>query len=684
MPLSCFVVRPFNVRKYRNKAGEAKEVDFNRVHAELIAPAIQRAGLEGNTTEDIAQAGNIREDMFALLAHADVVIADVSLHNANVFYELGARHALRPRRTFLIRFDADEVPFDLKTDRYLSYDADQPGASVARLAEGLKATIDNEGGVDSPIFKLLPALKAPEVAELVPVPQGFREEVQAAAARGGLGHLLLLSEEADQLPWGAEGIRLVGRALFKLKAWPAARSAWERVRSRGDGDLEADLKLATIHQRLDDLASSDLAVQRALARSGLTPRERAEAHSLAGSNAKQRWTNAWARLPPEQAAQVAAQSLHSPVLEEARAAYAAGFAADLNHFYSGINAFSLARIRLEIADAQPELWQSGFDDDQAAANALALLKTELADLAGAVQWSVRREVDAKPPGSDDARWAQLTAADLSLLRKALPKRVVVAFQRALEGAAPMFFDVARRQLALYRRLGLFAEQLAALDQALPGLEEASAQAEAAGAPPLRVLVFSGHRIDAPGRKTPRFPAEGEARAAQAIDAQIDALCAGVEPARVRGIAGGASGGDLLFHEVCAKRGIPTALKLAMPEADYIVASVAVEGRPGWIERFQAVRQRCTAAGRVAQLCSSAELPRWLARVKGYDLWERNNRWTLLSALAFGADKVRLIVLWDGQAGDGPGGTQHMVQTANAAGAEVYHLDTRQLFGAGGG
>ena len=76
------------------------------------------------------------------------------------------------------------------------------------------------------------------------------------------------------------------------------------------------------------------------------------------------------------------------------------------------------------------------------------------------------------------------------------------------------------------------------------------------------------------------------------------------------------------------------------------------------------------------------LPRWLARVKGYDLWERNNRWTLLSALAFGADKVRLIVLWDGQAGDGPGGTQHMVQTAKAAGAEVYHLDTRQLFGTG--
>ena len=41
--------------------------------------------------------------------------------------------------------------------------------------------------------------------------------------------------------------------------------------------------------------------------------------------------------------------------------------------------------------------------------------------------------------------------------------------------------------------------------------------------------------------------------------------------------------------------------------------------------------------------------------------------------------MRLIVLWDGLSGDGPGGTQHMVHSANAAGAEVINLDTRTLF-----
>ncbi len=58
---------------------------------------------------------------------ADLVIADISIHNANVYYELGVRHALRDGHTILIRSRRDEVPFDLKTDRYLEYAIDNPG-----------------------------------------------------------------------------------------------------------------------------------------------------------------------------------------------------------------------------------------------------------------------------------------------------------------------------------------------------------------------------------------------------------------------------------------------------------------------------------------------------------------------------------------------------------------------------
>jgi hypothetical protein len=680
MSLSCFVVRPFGLRSYQASAGRTCQVDYQRVHDELIAPAMRLAGLEGNTTEDIAQAGNIREDMFALLAHADVVIADISLHNANVFYELGARHALRQRRTFLIRFAADEVPFDLRTDRYLAYDPDAPGASVQKLAQGLRDTIADARKVDSPIFNMLPALNPPAVADLIPVPQVFKDEVGQAQARGGLGHLLLLSEESELVPWGTEGMRLVGRALYQLEAWAHARALWERLGVRCDGDLEADTLLGTICQRLDDLPASDQAIERVLARKDLTTRDRAEAYALAGRNAKQRWRNTWSALPKDQPNVAAGKALHSPFLKTAQNRYALGFAADLNHYYSGINALDLLRIRIELAEVQPGEWINGFDDEDAAAAELKRLKTELGDLVGAVQWSVQREIDAHPVGSDAARWALCTRADLLLLRKAPPARVATAFVEALEGAQPVYFGSVRTQLDLYRSLGLFPEQLVALDQALPGLQAASARSPRSA--PGRVLVFSGHRIDAPQRAKPRFPPAAENLAAAAIEQAVIAACGDFAPDQVLGIAGGASGGDLLFHEACFRRGIATALKLAIPERDYIVESVAVAGQPGWIERFHAVRQRCDEHGAVAQLSATPSLPPWLARVRDYKLWERNNRWTLLSALAYGADKVRLIVLWDGEPGkpgDAPGGTEHMVRTARAAGAEVLHLDTRKIF-----
>jgi len=115
----AFVIRPFDKKK--DSAG--KELDFERVHNELIGPSLEATRLSGSTTGEIVEAGNIREDMFSLILEADLVICDITVHNANVFYELGIRHALRKRRTVLIKGEpaADSTPFDVLTDRYLSY-----------------------------------------------------------------------------------------------------------------------------------------------------------------------------------------------------------------------------------------------------------------------------------------------------------------------------------------------------------------------------------------------------------------------------------------------------------------------------------------------------------------------------------------------------------------------------------
>src|SRR5215471_14332821 len=142
----AFIVRPFGVKD---------GIDFNEVEEKLIAPALNACGIEGRTTGEIARQGNIREDMFRLLVLSDVVIADVSIYNANVFYELGIRHGLLDRHTLLIRAKGSKkkYPFDLQTDRYFEYDQTKPGQKRAEFLQALRSTLASTEK-DSPVFKL--------------------------------------------------------------------------------------------------------------------------------------------------------------------------------------------------------------------------------------------------------------------------------------------------------------------------------------------------------------------------------------------------------------------------------------------------------------------------------------------------------------------------------------------------
>src|SRR5438128_1952932 len=150
--MRAFVIRPFGIKQDL----KGLNIDFERVARELIHPALDRLGLSGRDTGEILEAGNIRTDMFQRLLTADLVVADVSIHNANVFYELGIRHALRNRGTFLLRGGGgDDVPFDLKTDRYFAYARDNPAAAVDTLVAALRQSIDREPDKpDSPVFLL--------------------------------------------------------------------------------------------------------------------------------------------------------------------------------------------------------------------------------------------------------------------------------------------------------------------------------------------------------------------------------------------------------------------------------------------------------------------------------------------------------------------------------------------------
>ncbi|ARN83818.1 hypothetical protein [Methylocystis bryophila] len=184
--------------------------------------------------------------------------------------------------------------------------------------------------------------------------------------------------------------------------------------------------------------------------------------------------------------------------------------------------------------------------------------------------------------------------------------------------------------------------------------------------PRKVALFSGHMIDAPGREVPRFPPDKEAVAAQAIGQALDDVGVG---AGDLAICGGACGGDLLFADAALARGARLSLYLPFEEPQFLEKSVAFAG-DNWRERFLSAKAR--AALHI--------LPRERETLPGSDPYEQNNIWMLEIAEAYGAREIEFICLWDGQAGDGPGGTKHMMEELGRKGGRVIWLDTRDLWG----
>ncbi|MBA2593643.1 MAG: hypothetical protein H0U97_15905 [Gammaproteobacteria bacterium] len=664
--LRAFVVRPFGTKKDRNQ----NEVNFDAVQEQLIVPALECVGVDGRTTLDILRAGNIRVDMFQRLLTADLVVADLSIDNANVFYELGIRHALREKRTFMLRCEGDKYPFDLQTDRYFIYQRENPAASLEQLVAALRQTLNSEEQ-DSPVFKLLPNLQAQDRSRFLAVPMDFREEVEQASASRQAGDLELLGVEARGLEWVSEGLRVVGRAQFRLKAFKGARATWDAVRNFDPKDREANTLLGTIYQRLGDLTRSDQALRRVLERKDVASYDRAEVHSLLGRNAKTQWKADWERLPAEQQRQ---RALRSGFLEDSFKAYAGAFNEDLNHYYPGLNALGLLTIETELAAALPEVWEECIDEPADAPRQLDALRKQAEKLSAAVGLSLQATLDRLEREGKSDVWAEISEADLCFLTAKRPGRVKSAYQKALDGADDFAVEAARSQIVLYQQLGILGDNVeAALSVFAPSTAEAGAPQGGEKKNP-RVLLFTGHRVDDPGRKTPRFPADKESVARQAIKDAVEKEIA--EAGEIAfGIAGGASGGDILFHEVCAELGIPTKLYLALPPDQFVKASVQSAG-PQWIERFRRLRERLPE--RV--LAESEELPRWLQEKPNYSIWQRDNLWMLYNALAAGGDNVTLIALWNGEAGDGPGGTADLVEKAGERGAKTIILKTKDLFG----
>jgi len=682
--MRAFFVRPFGIKE---------GIDFDQVEAVLIRPALAQLrtlyniDIDGGTTGEFIRQGNIREDMFRLLVTADLVIADVSIYNANAFYELGIRHGLRHQHTFLLREKSTEAkyPFDLQTDRYFSYAFADMKASVDGLAAALRSTLNADPKFrDSPVFQLLPNLKPHDRAVLMPVPLEFQEAVRLAQQGGRRGDLRLLAHEAQGFEWESEGLRLVGDAQFKVKAFRGAKETFEILRKADPNDVQANLRLGTIYQKLaaaaaadalDLLTRSDQAIRRALTNAS-TPAQRAEAFSLLGSNAKTRWLAAWRDAAADGRGTAALGSAH---LGEALDSYLSAYAENLGSYYPGVNALALLKIQGQLAQRDTDGWEAAFDDAGKAKDALAEREACEKRITATLNLVLGFDPVLKVAQNDGDTWAALTRADVLFLTSDKPRRVENEYGRALArvGNDPFALSAVRRNIEIFDALGLLPENVKAAFGAIDKALASAGAAPAARENLARVVQFTGHMIDRADRapdkaRFPRTP-EAEAMARALIEQALRAEMA--EPGGVSlGIAGGACGGDILFHEVCASLGIETQVYLALPPDQFQVESVQ-HGGPAWVERFKALCERVPP--RVLQ--DDKALPRWLTDKPGYDVWQRNNLWMMFNALALDAKRLTLIALYNREReADGPGGTGHLLGVTERWGFKSIELDARVL------
>jgi hypothetical protein len=184
--------------------------------------------------------------------------------------------------------------------------------------------------------------------------------------------------------------------------------------------------------------------------------------------------------------------------------------------------------------------------------------------------------------------------------------------------------------------------------------------------PRKIFLFSGHMIDAPWREKPRFPASNEGIAAAAIGEMLDQLAAGSTDLAV---CEGKCGGDLLFAEAAVERQLALELYIPSREEEFLSNSIDFADA-NWRSRFFAVKSQASLHITPDELGPVAP---------GDDIYERNNLRMLEAAGRFGPKKFYFICLWNGEGGDGPGGTQHFMQAVQKKGGRTHWLDTTKLW-----
>lgn len=664
----AFVIMPFG----RKQGPDGKWIDFNSIYHTLIKPALEEAGFESFRADEEEASGDILTDMFQELLLADLAIADLSIDNANVFYELGIRHAFRKRGIVHIQAGRAYMPFDIFNVRTLPYHCDDNGCPDPQFLDKDKSALikmveatwkSNRNMVHSPVFNLLSGLPEPNRKDLrTPQATGYWQEYNALQSRIAIaqrqkriGDVVLLAEEVSNPLVKEDILAAAGKALKSMGNSPLALKEYRQGLKLNPDNLIFRCEEAYHLSRLGQSDDAIVKLDKVLADHPTC----VDATTYLARIYKDLWKQNWMHIT-DPAHRIQAAYEASFLLQRAIKNYLRGYRLDQNQYYPGINGLMLTALLDHLAHAAEA--ESGDADELA-------YRQHLPTLQGSVQFCLESTLHNDP----NDYWAAMSLGDLAVCVAESPKAVATAYRKALAilwnnkfGLQSTLEQLILLQLLNFRPAFVEAgigvlqpevERLSQVESLLPTPSEAAS-------PPAQVFLFSGHMIDQPHRPKPRFPAAMEPEVSRRLEAVLDKF--EVHPNCVAILPGLACGGDILFAEACLRRNLQIEVYLPFEPSVCIKDSVSFAG-DAWVERFYQIINEPTVTVHL-QIDRLGPVP------KDDNPYERNNRWTLYSTLMYDISCVRLIALWNGLGGDGLGGTADLVQQVRQLGGIVEHLD----------
>jgi hypothetical protein len=199
---TCFVITPIG------ELGTEVRKRSDQMLVHVIGPAVTACGYQSPVRADlIAQPGMITPQVIEHLLDDDLVVADLTGHNANVFYELAVRHASRKPIVHIIEV-GEPIPFDVAENRAVKVDhrdLDSVAKAIQELQEHVRSAEANPRQ-DNPITRTvdLRALRtsgdpsAERDAQILALLQEIRTSVnRVGAAEGSPTFVQTLSEDLD-------------------------------------------------------------------------------------------------------------------------------------------------------------------------------------------------------------------------------------------------------------------------------------------------------------------------------------------------------------------------------------------------------------------------------------------------------------------------------------------------------